>query len=152
MKPISAISASEESLRAYCEAVDFLGWDPWDALGSPLFRVFPLNKRLPRWAGNHLIKIAPFNVRSWLGIKKDCFAKGLALFLSGYVQRQRHSPDPRNRETIAKLHHRLMEKTIPGFAGSCWGTNLAYQTRAFYVPAQTPSLVHTAFAAEAILA
>lgn len=151
MKPVSAILAAEESLRAYCEAVDFIGWDPWDALGSPLFRVFPFNLRLPRWAGNHFIKIAPINVRPWLGIKRDCFAKGLALFLAGYVLREKYSPDPRNRQFIAKLRQRLMDKTIPGFAGPCWGTNLAYQTRAFYVPAQTPSLVHTAFAVEAIL-
>jgi hypothetical protein len=151
MKPVSNIAAAEESLRSYCERMDFQGWDPWDALASPLFRIFPFNLRLPRWAGNHLIKISPINIRPLLGIRQDCFAKGLALFLSAYVLRGRTHPDPATQRTITLLYERLMEKTIPGFSGPCWGTNVAYQTRAFFVPGNTPSAVHTAFAVEAIL-
>ncbi len=151
MKPTLKIYSMERSLRAYCEECDFSGWDPWDALGSPLFRLFPFNRRLPRWAGNHIIKIAPLNIRPLLGIKKDCFAKGLSLFLSGYILSEKASPNQHNRENIANLYKRLMEKAIPGYSGPCWGTNLAYQTRAFFVPEQTPSAVHTAFAVEALL-
>ncbi len=151
MMPASKISSSEVSLRAYCERVDFTGWDPWDALGSPLFKLFPFNQRLPRWAGNHLVKIAPVNVRPLLGIGRDCFAKGLALFMSGYILREKGASNRHNREVIEKLYNRLKSKMIPGYSGPCWGTNLPYQTRAFYVPAQTPSAVHTAFAVEALL-
>ncbi len=151
MKPVSDIAAAEESLRSYCERVDFQGWDPWDALASPLFRVFPFNLRLPRWAGNHLIKISPVNIRPLLGIRRDCFAKGLALFLSAYVLRAGMQKDQGARRLIPLLYQRLMEKMIPGYSGPCWGTNVAYQTRAFFVPENTPSLVHTAFAVEAIL-
>jgi len=151
MSPISKIASIETSLRTYCEKVDFSGWDPWDALGSPLFRLFPFNQRLPRWAGNHLIKIAPLNIRPLLGIRRDCFAKGLALFLAGYVLRQRIHPDSKNMDIITLLFDRLMQKVITGYSGPCWGTNLAYQTRAFFVPADTPSAVHTAFAIEALL-
>ncbi|MCX6639752.1 MAG: hypothetical protein NTW14_04635 [bacterium] len=151
MQPGADILKAEESLRAYCESVDFQGWDPWDALGSPLFGIFPFNLRIPRWAGNHLIKIAPLNVRPMLGIRKDCFAKGLALFLSGYVLRESSSQSRHNTEIIDKLLQRLTAKIIPGYSGPCWGTNLAYQTRAFFVPPNTPSLVHTAFAVDAIL-
>jgi hypothetical protein len=151
MKPGNNILTAEQSLRSYCEWVDFLGWDPWDALGSPLLGIFPFNQRLPRWAIGHLIKIAPINIRPLLWIKRDCFAKGLALFLSGYVLRQRIAPSSQNLEIISKLKQRLVEKMIPGFSGPCWGTNLAYQTRAFFVPANTPSLVHTAFAVESFL-
>lgn len=151
MEPLPKIIQAEESLRSYCQEVNFSGWDPWDALESPLFCLPPFRNRLFRWAGNHLIKISPINVRPFLGIRKDCFAKGLALFISGYVLRQKHSPEAGNGETIARLYQRLKEKIIPGYSGPCWGTNVAYQTRAFYVPAQTPSLVHTAFAVEALL-
>ncbi|TKJ41537.1 hypothetical protein CEE37_02950 [candidate division LCP-89 bacterium B3_LCP] len=151
MKPVTKITQSEQALRAYCEKTDFSGWDPWDALGSPLFRIFPFSTRYPRWTGNHLIKISPLNVRRMMGIRRDCFAKGLALFISGYVLRNKRKPDPKFNETISLLKKRLFDKIIPGYAGPCWGTNLPYQTRAFYVPAQTPSLVHTAFAVEAIL-
>jgi hypothetical protein len=151
MMPISQIEALEAAVRAYCEEVDFIGWDPWDALGSPLFRAFPFNQRLPRWAANHLVKISPINVRPVLGIKKDCFAKGSALFMSGYLQRQKLNPDPRNMQIIKELLTRLEDKRIDGFSGPCWGTNLAYQTRAFFVPAETPSAVHTAFVVDALL-
>lgn len=151
MKPISKIIASEEQLRSYCERNDFSGWDPWDALGSPLFRVFPFTQRYPRWAANHILKIAPINARPGLVIQKDCFAKGLALFLSGMILREKLKPSDHNKRLIATLTDRLFDKIIKGYSGPCWGTNVAYQTRAFYVPAETPSLVHTAFAVEAIL-
>lgn len=151
MKPASTFSQAEASLRAYCETVGFSGWDPWDALASPFFSFFPLNLKYPRWAGNHLIKISPLNIRPLLGIHRDCFAKGLALFLAGYAIRERLYPNPQNRTVMTELKRRLFEKAIPGFSGPCWGTNIAYQTRAFYVPARTPSLVHTAFVVEAVL-
>jgi hypothetical protein len=151
MEPIEDILSAEEKLRSYCESVDFKGWDPWDALASPLFHRFPFNRRLPRWAANHAVKISPLNLRPLLAIRPDCFAKGLALFLSGYVLRERRRPSPHQREIIQELYRRLMQKTIPGYSGPCWGTNVPYQTRAFFVPAQTPSLVHTAFAVEALL-
>jgi hypothetical protein len=92
MKASAEIEKAEEKLRRYCEAVDFRGWDPWDALASPLLQIPPFTLRLPRWGANHLIKIAPINVRPLLGIKKDCFAKGLALFLSAYALRQKRHP------------------------------------------------------------
>lgn len=151
MEPIEDIISAEEKLKNYCERSDFKGWDPWDALASPLFRRFPFDRRLPRWAANHIIKISPLNLRPLLAIRRDCFAKGLALFLSGYVLREQRSSDTHQREIIQKLYRRLMQKALPGYSGPCWGTNVPYQTRAFFVPAQTPSLVHTAFAVEALL-
>ncbi len=151
MEPYLEIVNAEEKLRSYCETIDFRGWDPWDALASPLLRHFPFSLRLPRWAANHLIKISPVNLRPMLGIHRNCFAKGLALFLSGYVLREKTVPQPHNRAIIQTLQKRLLEKMIPGYSGPCWGTNVPYQTRAFYVPPQTPSLVHTAFAVEALL-
>jgi len=151
MIPLSQIRISEEKIRHYCEGVDFKGWDPWDALASPLFRIRLFNNRFLRWMGNHSVKIAPFNIRPLLGIEQDCFAKGLALFISGYVLRDKLQPDINNLHIINMLKDRLLRKAIPGYSGICWGTNVAYQTRAFYVPPQTPSLVHTAFAVEALL-
>jgi hypothetical protein len=150
MEP-SRIKAAEESLRTWCERNDFRGWDPWDALASPLLQKFPFTLRLPRWGANHLIKISPLNPRVLLHIPRDCFAKGLGLLISGYVLRQRRQPEARNLEIIRTLQQRLKDKIIPGYSGPCWGTNVAYQTRAFFVPAQTPSLVHTAFVVEALL-
>jgi hypothetical protein len=151
MKALAEIEKAEERLRRYCEAADFRGWDPWDGLASPLLQFPPFNLRLPRWGANHLIKIAPINIRPLLGIKKDCFAKGLALFLSAYALRQKRHPSDENLIILNQLRQRLFDKQIIGYSGACWGTNVAYQTRAFFVPAQTPSLVHTAFAVEALL-
>jgi len=151
MMPVTSIHQAEESLRAYCETQKHLGWDPWDALASPIFKVFPLNQRLPRWLGGHAIKIAPVNIRPLIGIPRDCFAKGLALFISGYCLREKRKHDPRNLQMIDSLLKRLLEKQIQGYSGACWGTNVAYQTRAFFVPSDTPSAVHTAFAVEALL-
>ncbi|MBU1650623.1 hypothetical protein KKA00_00260 [bacterium] len=151
MPPLPSVYQAEASLRAYCEKVQHKGWDPWDALASPIFRIFPLNQRLPRWIGGHLIKIAPFNIRPFIGVPKDCFAKGLALYISGYCLREKRKHDPHNLQMIDRLFQRLKEKLITGYSGACWGTNVAYQTRAFFVPSNTPSAVHTAFAVDALL-
>jgi hypothetical protein len=151
MNPLSLIAEAEKSLRVYCETTDFKGWDPWDALASPLLKIFPFSHKYPRWAANHLIKISPLNFRPLLGIRPDCFAKGLALFLASYVSSEKGKPAESNWESINELKQRLFDKTITGYDGPCWGTNVAYQTRAFFVPENTPSLVHTAFAVEAIL-
>ncbi|MFH1861470.1 MAG: prenyltransferase/squalene oxidase repeat-containing protein, partial [bacterium] len=151
MEPLLKIYEAEAKLRLYCEQVDFKGWDPWDALQAPIFRLFPLNQRIFRWAGNHLVKIAPFNPRTLMGIRRDCFAKGLALFLAGYLQREKLQHEKENVAKIDLLLERLLKRSISGYSGICWGTNVPYQTRAFYVPPQMPSLVHTAVAVEALL-
>jgi hypothetical protein len=69
-------------LLAYCRANDWSGYDPYDALNSPMFTRLPfLNARLPRLVVTQTLKRCPVNVRPLLGIPETQNAKAVALFL-----------------------------------------------------------------------
>src|SRR4030042_5290507 len=75
-----------DKLRAYIEQEDFRGYDPYDALNSPLLKSLAFNKKYLRIAYIQLLKRFPLDLRPLLGIKKDYNPKGLGLFLWGYAK------------------------------------------------------------------
>ncbi|MEC7751765.1 MAG: delta-aminolevulinic acid dehydratase, partial [Myxococcota bacterium] len=79
------IESRIRSLRAYCEAENFEGWDPYDGLNSPIIQKTPL-RRLPlaRLAWIQLFKRSPINLRPFTGVAKGANPKGLGLFLTTY--------------------------------------------------------------------
>jgi hypothetical protein len=44
----------------------------------------------------------------------------------------------------------LIWMSLKGFKGACWGYNFDWQSRSFFVPRGTPTIVPTAFAARAL--
>src|ERR1700693_4747283 len=74
-------------LLSCCRANAWAGYDPYDALNSRLFSVFPiLNFRLPRLVLTQGLKRSPINVRRFLGVPKTQNPKALALFLSAFLK------------------------------------------------------------------
>jgi len=74
-------------LLDYCQKEDWKGYDPYDALNSPIFRYFPfLNSRWPRIAFTQFFKRSPINFRPLLGIPKTENPKALALFLMSFIK------------------------------------------------------------------
>ncbi|MFI5185140.1 MAG: hypothetical protein ACHQF0_00280 [Chitinophagales bacterium] len=141
-------------LKNYCEQEDFKGWDPFDGLNSRLFQQLPLlsKKRLPRLVWIQLFKKLPFNLRTVLGVKKGYNPKGIALFLAGYCKlsslRGLHDESVEKINVLAK---RLISLRTDNFSGNCWGYNFDWQSRAFFQPKFTPTVVATTFAANALI-
>ncbi|MFL5771714.1 MAG: hypothetical protein ACJ75F_01060 [Flavisolibacter sp.] len=139
-------------LKEYCEKQEFRGWDPYDGLTSTFFRRLPFisEKRIPRLAWIQLFKKSPFNLRKLTGVPKSYNSKGVALFLHGYCLSYKKT---RNTEDMQQLHF-LAEKLISlqntGYSGSCWGYYFDWQARAFFQPANTPTVVATSYAADAL--
>jgi hypothetical protein len=81
------VQESFEELKAFCEAQEFKGYDPYDGLTSRFFRTLPvINKNnLARLIWIQSFKRSPVNLRPLVGISKDYNPKALGLFLSGYV-------------------------------------------------------------------
>lgn len=140
-------------LKDYCEAEDYMGWDPFDGLNSRLLALlkFPTRSRLIRLGWLQLVKRAPFNLRPVLGIPKHQNPKGIALFLSGYCHLFRESKDEILLPIIHKLAHILITNQSKGWSGACWGYPFPWQARAFFQPAHTPTVVATTYCANALL-
>src|SRR5215468_10581515 len=70
-------------LAAYCQAHNWSGYDPYDALNSRLLPYVPFSGyRIPRIAITQLLKRSPVNFRRLLLIPAKQNAKAIALFLS----------------------------------------------------------------------
>jgi hypothetical protein len=144
---------SLKKLISYCEQEEYKGYDPYDGLNSRLFQSLPVlpKSRLPRLAWIQLFKRLPINMRPIVGIKKEYNPKGLALFLSGYSNLARVEGLEKHVHHINMFSSKLIASKTPGFSGNCWGYNFPWESKAFYQPKYTPTIVATTFAANALI-
>ncbi|MBS1794275.1 MAG: delta-aminolevulinic acid dehydratase [Acidobacteria bacterium] len=148
-----------DALFAYCEAEDFAGYDPFDGLNSRLFRALPLKHLAPaRLAWLQLVKRSAKNLRPALKIEKGVNAKGLALFALAELARFRTTGDESHavkaKSLLEKLQTFKIEIRNPKSEirnRTAFGYNFDWQSRAFFAPEGTPTVVPTAFAAQALL-
>lgn len=140
-------------LKAYCESAEFKGYDPYDGLNSRLFQALPVlpRIRLVRLVWIQFFKRSPLNLRRWVGIQPEYNPKALGLFLSAYSLMHRRAPSPATEHRIRQFASRLMECDSKGFSGTCWGYNFDWESRAFFQPKFTPTIVATSFIAQAFL-
>ncbi|MCX7861888.1 MAG: delta-aminolevulinic acid dehydratase [Bacteroidales bacterium] len=146
------ISSSFKKLKQYCEAQNFTGWDPYDGLNSKLFKIMQLlHSKWLRLAIIQVNKRSPVNFRRLFIIPKEENPKGLALFLSGYCNLYHNEENDVYLKKIDYLARRILVLQSKGYAGACWGYNFDWQSRAFYLPRYTPTVVATSFVAYALM-
>ncbi|MFC1596911.1 delta-aminolevulinic acid dehydratase [Planctomycetota bacterium] len=140
-----------EALQEWTESRDFAGWDPYDALNSPLARALSFGTKYGRIAWIQLLKRMPLNLRPLLLVPKGQNPKGLGLFLWAYAKLYRVE---QRAEYLTRIHHlldRLKKLQSKGYSGNCWGYNFDWQSRAFFVPKYTPTIVNSSFIGHALL-
>jgi hypothetical protein len=145
------ITAALQSLDSWVEDQGFRGWDPHDALNSPLIRRLTLHNRYAAIVWLQLLRRSPLNLRPLLAIPKDYNAKGMGLFLASYARKYAVTHDPRHREYVNFFAQWLLKNAAPGYRGMGWGYNFDWPNRAFFAPAGTPTVVNTAFIGLAFL-
>jgi len=138
-------------LRNYIESEGFKGYDPYDALNSPILKAISFEKKYFRIAFIQTLKKFPFNLRPFLGIKKGYNPKGLGLFLWGYAKLYKAEKRQEYLEKIDHLLGLLDEDKSKGYSGNSWGYNFDWQSRAFYVPKYTPTIVNSSFIGHALI-
>jgi hypothetical protein len=138
-------------LLAFCQANDWAGYDPYDALNSKALMAFPfLKTRIPQIVVTQLLKRSPVNLRPLLLIPKLQNPKALALFLSAFVRLAKTGNFDVN-DLISEMLDRIAALRSSGVDYSCWGYSFPWQTRTITVPAGAPNLVCTCFVANALL-
>jgi len=142
-----------DQLKHYCEHEEFRGYDPFDGLNSKFFQSIPFvcNNSFFRLAWIQFFKHCPINFRPVVGVKKEYNPKGLGLFLSAYCNLYKTDPEKEYLEKINFLMGKIYACQTQGYSGACWGYNFDWQSRAFFQPKGTPSIVVSSFVACALL-
>jgi hypothetical protein len=140
-----------EKLKTYIEAEDYAGYDPFDALNSPLLKILSAKSKWLRMAFIQALRISPFNFRKLLGLKKGHNPKAIGLFLWGYARLYALDKDKKHLDRIHYLLDLLEKLKSKGYSGSCWGYNFDWQNKVMYVPKHTPTIVNSAFIGHALL-
>ncbi len=151
MRDLVDVVSCLERLTAYVEAADYAGYDPYDALNSPLLQRLGARSRWLRVVATQCLRRSPVNFRPLLGIRKGHNPKGIGLFLWGYSQLYALTRRPHCLERVDYLLRLLERLRSPGYSGNCWGYNFTWQSRTFLRPAGTPTVVNTAFIGHALV-
>ncbi|MBS1621866.1 MAG: delta-aminolevulinic acid dehydratase [Bacteroidetes bacterium] len=142
-------------LRTYCEKENFKGWDPYDGLNSKLFQALPFlpKNKLPRLAWIQFFKRSFINFRRLAIVKKGINPKGVALFVSAYCTLLKADNIEKDelKIKITELSDLLLQLQSTGYSGACWGYNFDWQSKAFFLPKYTPTIVASTYSANALL-
>lgn len=145
------IESQIPKLRSYVEACYFAGYDPYDALNSPLLRTLTCRNKCARIAFIQILKRLPINLRPMLGIRKGHNPKGIGLFLWGYAKLYKVEQNVEYLARVKYLLALLNKLKSQGYSGTCWGYNFDWQSRVFFVPKFTPTVVNSSFIGHALI-
>lgn len=146
-----------EQLFAWCQSRDFAGYDPFDGLNSWYFQATPLKKSaLARLIWIQTTKRSPVNLRPLIRVPAGFNSKGIALFALAELSRFRITNDQVHAQNARELLNKLLSLQIQDLTSDsqnqiAFGYNFDWQSRAFFAPRGTPTIVPTAFAARALL-
>jgi len=138
-------------MLAYIEEADYAGYDPYDALNSPVISYIGARSKWVRVAATHLVRRSPWNLRPLLGIRKGHNPKGIGLFLWGYSRLYALYRTDRYLKRVDYLLELLDALRSKGYSGNCWGYNFDWQSWTFLRPKGTPTIVNTSFIGHALL-
>ena len=143
--------AAYDELFSWCREHDFAGHDPFDALNSRVFQSTPLSQsRNARFIWTQLVKRSPADLRALAQVPPERNAKGIALFALAQLANYRRVKTEESEKQVRSFLAGLLSMKIEGYSGACWGYNFDWQSRNFFAPSDTPTIVPTAFAARAL--
>ncbi|MBI5470985.1 MAG: delta-aminolevulinic acid dehydratase [Ignavibacteriae bacterium] len=135
-----------DRLLAYIQDEHYRGYDPYDVLTSPLFRLPVLrSSRIIRFVAQQVFRRIPINARPFFAIKKGYNPVTLGLCVQAYaylsaIRSEMREVAAREIEFLLDELERLSSK---GFHGACWGYDFDWQGRYANIPAYTPTVVAT---------
>jgi rhamnogalacturonyl hydrolase YesR len=147
------IKESLKKVQVHIEKERYRGFDPYDALKSPFFKLpFLRNNKLIRFSAQQLVKRLPFSIRPLLLVPKGYNPVTLGLSIKAYAYL--YSSELEKKEKHLKKINFLvneLKKLIPaGFSGACWGYDFDWEARYAKIPAYQPTVVATGIITNAL--
>lgn len=150
---LEILSDSIDRLEQYIQRENYRGYDPYDALLSPIFSLLLIrNTKLVRFGAQQVIRRLPFNIRPLMLIPKGYNPVTLGLCIQAYVAICKTYPE-KKEEYIKKIDFCISELVLlqsKGYHGSCWGYDFDWEARYAKIPAFTPTVVATGFITNAL--
>jgi hypothetical protein len=137
-----------EKLILHLEKTNYKGYDPYDALKSPL----PWEK-MGKWApviAIQIFKRLPFNIRPFFGIAKEHNPKAMGLFLYAFSNLYLKTGNIYYKKKAEYFFNWLINNYSKGYSGICWGYNFPWASSVKFVPAYSPTSVVTGFVCKGI--
>ncbi|MGE0568921.1 MAG: delta-aminolevulinic acid dehydratase [Bacteroidia bacterium] len=146
----------EESLNRlinYIEQEEYKGFDPYDGLKSPFYKLPVLkSNKLLRFGFQQVVKRFPINLRTLFFIPKGLNPVTLGLCIQGYCNMAKANQKNSDlyEEKVCYLIDKL-EKLIPeGYSGACWGYDFDWEARYSKIPSYQPTIVATGIITNAL--
>lgn len=137
-------------LIQWIEKNDYQAYEPFDGLSSFL-RPLTFYQRFSQQCLQQFVLRFPFNVRPYLGISRKHSTKAMGFFARGYLRLYRAN---RNKDYLERCRFCLdwlIDNRSVGYSGMCWGNAFDYQSRAFYLPQNVPTVVWISLIGHAFL-
>jgi hypothetical protein len=149
------ISESIHKLQNYIEQESYRGWDPYDILSSPVFKLSFFNSNKPiRFFAQQLGKRLPINLRPMLLVPKGYNPVTLGLCIQGYSFLYKIETQEKVKWELFKkiefLINELIELKSNGFSGACWGYDFDWEARNAKIPGYKPNVVSTGIITNAL--
>jgi hypothetical protein len=146
MEARNDIRQSLRRLDGWLERHDYKGYDPFEGLSSRL-RPLTFGSKFLRQCLVQFVRRCPVNPRPYLGIVPTRSTKGMGFLARGYLRWHAAAPNQVIAGKAAMCLEWLMANYSKGHSGYCWGNHFDYQTRHYYAPAGTPTLVWSSLTA-----
>lgn len=142
------IQHSNLAVENYIIKEKYHGFDPYDVLNSPVFRL-PLfrDSQVLRFGSQQIVKRLPWNIRTLMFIRKGNNPVTYALCLQAFTYLLNVFPSRREHfsNQIDLCINELESLRSKGYSGICWGYDFNWEARYARIPAFTPTIVATGF-------
>ena len=147
----AAIRDSVLRLARWLEANDYQGYDTFDGLNARFVRPLTFERPFLRTVLQQGVRRFPLNLRALLGVRRSRSTKAMGFIARGYIRLHRTTGETGWGERARAVLEWLIANQSPGYSGACWGNHFDYQSRTFYLPAGTPTIVWTSLIGHAFL-
>jgi rhamnogalacturonyl hydrolase YesR len=138
-----------QRLDSWLARKDYKAYDPFDGLNS---WVRPLAfGRLGKQVLQQGVRRFPVNLRPLLGIRPAPSSKGYGYLARGYLKLHRHTGEQAYLDKATTCLEWLKTNASRQYGGMSWGNHFDYQSRVFYLPKGTPTIVWVALIGQAFV-
>jgi rhamnogalacturonyl hydrolase YesR len=143
------IAQSIACLDVWLQAHEYRSYDPFDGLNS---RLRPLAfGALGRQLLQQGVRRFPINLRPLLGVKASVSSKGFGYLARAYLKLHRATGRHEYLQQARLCLDWLVKNGNRRHGGISWGNHFDYQSRVFYLPAGTPTIVWVAHIGQAFV-